>query len=547
MFQGSAHVPSGQHIGLLQAAGASVNATTWFDRTNYFETLPTGGLDLALWLEADRLGTLLDALTQESLDNQREVVKEERRQRYDNVPYGDAMELLNALTFPADHPYGHTTIGSMDDLNAATLADVQALLPDPLPAQQRGARPSSATSTRTTPSTRAATYFGPLAAGAKPAKPVAEPLGPLTGHRARRDRPAWCRPRRSTCPGGCRPAAPGSSTPSTWPSACSATARPRGCTSSWSAAPSTPRRAGASTHGADRRQLVRVRVRPGPGRRLARAAGGRPGRRGRPARAPNGPTEQELRRAKAQYERHWLHELARVDSRADALGEYATLHGDPDLINSRIAEIDAVTVDDIADARRALVPRRAAGHPDLPEGPRPMTDFLPQPELAPPGVWSFPTPTRARLDNGIETVVFQLPGQHVVVGPPGAGHPAERRGPRPRGRGHDLRPGAGRGHPTARRRGVRRAAGDRGRRLRHRASRWPGCRRSSTSRSSHLEPALELFAEAVTRAGAGRARTSTGTSSCGWPRSSRPRPTRPRRRASPSGRRSSTRRAGPPG
>ena len=104
MFQGSAHVPSGQHIGLLQAAGASVNATTWFDRTNYFETLPTGGLDLALWLEADRLGTLLDALTQESLDNQREVVKEEERQRYDNVPYGDAMQLLNALTFPADHP-----------------------------------------------------------------------------------------------------------------------------------------------------------------------------------------------------------------------------------------------------------------------------------------------------------------------------------------------------------------------------------------------------------------------------------------------------------
>ena len=63
MFQGSAHVASGAHIGLLQAAGASVNATTWFDRTNYFETLPVGGLDLALWLEADRMGSLLDALT----------------------------------------------------------------------------------------------------------------------------------------------------------------------------------------------------------------------------------------------------------------------------------------------------------------------------------------------------------------------------------------------------------------------------------------------------------------------------------------------------
>ena len=65
MFQGSASVASGQHINLMQAAGASVNATTWFDRTNYFETLPTGGLDLALWLEADRMGTLLDALTQD--------------------------------------------------------------------------------------------------------------------------------------------------------------------------------------------------------------------------------------------------------------------------------------------------------------------------------------------------------------------------------------------------------------------------------------------------------------------------------------------------
>ena len=124
MFQGSAHVASGQHIALLQAAGASVNATTWFDRTNYFETLPTGGLDLALWLEADRLGSLLDAVTQDNLDNQREVVKEEKRQRYDNVPYGDVMERLNALTFPPDHPYGHTTIGSMADLNAATLDDV---------------------------------------------------------------------------------------------------------------------------------------------------------------------------------------------------------------------------------------------------------------------------------------------------------------------------------------------------------------------------------------------------------------------------------------
>jgi zinc protease len=124
MFQGSRSVATGEHFSALMAVGGRLNATTWFDRTNYFETLPRGGLDLALWLEADRLGGLLDTMTQESLDNQREVVKEEKRQRYDNVPYGDVMERLIRLTFPADHPYGHTTIGSMDDLNAASVQDV---------------------------------------------------------------------------------------------------------------------------------------------------------------------------------------------------------------------------------------------------------------------------------------------------------------------------------------------------------------------------------------------------------------------------------------
>ena len=86
--------PSGQHIALMQAAGASVNATTWFDRTNYFETLPTGDSISPCGWRPTGSARLLDALTQESLDNQREVVKEEKRQRYDNVPYGDAMERL---------------------------------------------------------------------------------------------------------------------------------------------------------------------------------------------------------------------------------------------------------------------------------------------------------------------------------------------------------------------------------------------------------------------------------------------------------------------
>ena len=126
MFQGSRNVPSGQHFALLENAGASLNASTFFDRTNYFESLPSGGLDLALWLEADRMAYLLDAVNQENLDNQRDVVKEEKRQTYDNRPYGDTYERLVKIAFEPAHPYGHMTIGSMEDLDAATVEDVHA-------------------------------------------------------------------------------------------------------------------------------------------------------------------------------------------------------------------------------------------------------------------------------------------------------------------------------------------------------------------------------------------------------------------------------------
>jgi predicted Zn-dependent peptidase len=124
MFQGSAHVPKNGHFELIERAGGSLNATTWFDRTNYFETLPAHQLELALWLESDRMGFMVPAMTQEKLDNQRDVVKNEKRQRYDNQPYGDWDEHLQKLVWPEDHPYHHTVIGSMEDLDAASLDDV---------------------------------------------------------------------------------------------------------------------------------------------------------------------------------------------------------------------------------------------------------------------------------------------------------------------------------------------------------------------------------------------------------------------------------------
>jgi predicted Zn-dependent peptidase len=126
MFQGSRHVAKTEHMGLVQAAGGTLNGTTWLDRTNYFETMPSHQLELALWLEADRMATLLDALNQENLDNQRDVVKNEKRSSYDNRPYGQWFHKLQEHLFPPEHPYHHPTIGSMDDLDAASLEDVAA-------------------------------------------------------------------------------------------------------------------------------------------------------------------------------------------------------------------------------------------------------------------------------------------------------------------------------------------------------------------------------------------------------------------------------------
>jgi zinc protease len=126
MFEGSAHLKKGEHFQLISRAGGSNNGSTAEDRTNYYETVPSNRLNLALWLEADRMRSL--AITEENFHNQRETVKEERRLRVDNQPYSPAF--VDGITWPFDSTgcfaYAHTVIGSMDDLNAAQLADVRA-------------------------------------------------------------------------------------------------------------------------------------------------------------------------------------------------------------------------------------------------------------------------------------------------------------------------------------------------------------------------------------------------------------------------------------
>jgi len=124
LFQGSANVEANEHFELVQRAGGTLNGSTWLDRTNYYETVPSHQIAMALWLEADRMGRMLPGLTQQKLDTQRDVVKNERRWSVDNQPYGTWWERLPALCFPEEHPFHHSLIGSMEHLTDASLDDV---------------------------------------------------------------------------------------------------------------------------------------------------------------------------------------------------------------------------------------------------------------------------------------------------------------------------------------------------------------------------------------------------------------------------------------
>ena len=348
MFQGSAHVSSGDHIGLAQAAGGSVNGTTSYDRTNYFEAVPTSALRMILWMEADRLGTLLEAVDQASLDNQREVVKEEKRQRYDNVPYGDAWHRILALSFPEGHPYAHPTIGSMEHLDAATLTDMQ----DFFRANYRASRAVLTLSGDVSPDhgfRLAEQYFGDLPSLPGRRRPHIAALPPHEGI-----------PR-----GEVTSSVPRDAVYAMWrlPKAGDPDLEALGLATSVLGDGITSR-----LHQA----LVRTELAEGAGAftmSLARGnsvgvASARCWDGVEPADleaamldawkqfVDEGPTDEEHERAKAQFSREWLTELSALDQRADRFSQAATLHGSPDWVNQRLRTVLSVTKDDVVRATR---------------------------------------------------------------------------------------------------------------------------------------------------------------------------------------------------
>ncbi len=176
MFNGSQHWDD-EYFAPLQPLGAQMNGTTNTERTNYYETVPSNALELALWMEADRMGFLLPALTVAKLDNQRDVVRNERRQNYEIRPYAKARKVINEAVWPEGHPYHHLTIGSHEDLEAASMEDVATFF-------KTWYVPNNATLTVVGDYDKAETkawierYFGPIPKGPQPS-PVTEAEAPL--------------------------------------------------------------------------------------------------------------------------------------------------------------------------------------------------------------------------------------------------------------------------------------------------------------------------------------------------------------------------------
>jgi zinc protease len=180
MFQGSEHYDH-EYFKPYEPIGGQVNGTTSRDRTNFFEVVPSNYLSTPLWMESDRMQSLLPALTQAKLDNQREVVKNERRQRNENAPYGMAQVYLGEMLYPPGHPYRHTPIGSHEDLTAATLDDVKEFFKTYyVPANATLALVGDFESAAVKRSIQQ--YFGPIAAGARAPRPVAAVPPPTPVH-----------------------------------------------------------------------------------------------------------------------------------------------------------------------------------------------------------------------------------------------------------------------------------------------------------------------------------------------------------------------------
>jgi predicted Zn-dependent peptidase len=357
MFQGSANVRRGEHFSTVNSAGGTLNGTTWCDRTNYYETLPSHHLATGLWLEADRMGGLLDALDQPNLDNQREVVKNEKRQTRDNQPYGSWLEHLHELCYPEGHPYHHTTIGSMEDLDAASLEDARGFYgtwygPDNAVLSIVGDVDTSEALNLVN------RFFGGIPAkGTYPTPPPTD-IAPRLGGELRRSVTDRVPVPRAFV--GYRTAPFGTKEFDALQVANTVLGGGRGSRlykalvldrqllqpSDGAIIDSWPFIGGATLTIAD------LPAREGVDIGTLEAA-----YHAEVERIADGVTSEEVERAKALITSQWLHHLSSVEGRADTFGQYATLLGDPGLINQALPNWLAVPADDVVTVTETVLNR----------------------------------------------------------------------------------------------------------------------------------------------------------------------------------------------
>ena len=416
MFEGSKH-HKGSFFDPLQKVGANLNGSTTPDRTNYWENVPSNYLELALWLESDRMGFLLDALDQKAFDIQRDVVKNERRQSYENRPYGMAYLTLQPTVFPAPHPYNWPTIGSQEDLDAAELDDIKDFF-------RRFYAPSNASIAIAGDIDPDGTrklierYFGDLPPG-PPINRIHRMDSELKGTASLVLRDRVQLPRLYLV----------------WPTA-PAFDDEQPALEVLSAILGDGKSSRLYRSLVYERQIARdvsvyhygqeiageffVQVTANAGQSLEEIEA--IVERELDALRHSGPTEHEIQRAKNRIESQHVRQLERVGGfggRADQLNYYNTYTRDPAGINTDLDRYLAVTADDVRRAAKTALGENMVRLTVLPEqqlsAASAALDRTAMPRAAPSPSFSPPVPTRATLSNGMEVVIVEKPGLPVVA------------------------------------------------------------------------------------------------------------------------------------
>ena len=416
MFEGSKH-HKGSFFDPLQKVGANLNGSTTPDRTNYWENVPSNYLELALWLESDRMGFLLDALDQKAFDIQRDVVKNERRQSYENRPYGMAYLTLQPTVFPAPHPYNWPTIGSQEDLDAAELDDIKDFF-------RRFYAPSNASIAIAGDIDPDGTrklierYFGDLPPG-PPINRIHRMDSELKGTASLVLRDRVQLPRLYLV----------------WPTA-PAFDDEQPALEVLSAILGDGKSSRLYRSLVYERQIARdvsvyhygqeiageffIQVTANAGQSLEEIEA--IVERELDALRQSGPTEHEIQRAKNRIESQHVRQLERVGGfggRADQLNYYNTYTGDPAGINTDLDRYLAVTTDDVRRAAKTALGENMVRLTVLPEeqlsAASAALDRTAMPGAAPSRSFSPPVPTRATLSNGMEVVIVEKPGLPVVA------------------------------------------------------------------------------------------------------------------------------------